>query len=317
MHETINRTLAALSLLGVLAMPAHAETPAVAGCPAEGEPRTEWRGISSLQGGKGYADTPMGQVHYRLVGPEDGRVIVLLHQTPWSMIQFADIQACLAAQGVRSLAIDTPGYGMSDRPPGEPSLAEYADNILPVLDTVGIDRAVFAGHHTGAGIAVAFAAAHPTRTGGLLLHGIPLYSEEERRTRLAKDHSRRELSTDGSHFSDYFASIRDYIGGAPGTAVTATWSTIAWYLAGEADIAHNAVFTAPTETALRAVTAPVLILSDEQDSLAANDRRAATLQPSFRFQQFSDGYSHSLMLDPARWARIAAEFSAEIAAASP
>jgi pimeloyl-ACP methyl ester carboxylesterase len=233
------------------------------------------------------------------------------------MIQFADIQACLASRGIRSLAIDTPGYGMSDRPAGTPSLADYADNIVPVLDALKIRRAVIAGHHTGAGIAIAFGAGHPDRTAALLLHGTPIYTDDERAARVAADHSDRKLSPDGTHLSDYFQSIRDYIGDASGTAVTATWSTLAWYLAGEADVAHDAVFNAPSEAALRSISAPVLILSDEKDSLAENDRRAAALRSSFRFQQFSDGHSHALMLHPARWARIAAAFTKEVAAETP
>lgn len=84
-----------------------------------------------LHGGEGYAATPLGEVHYRMVGPKTGPktgpIIVLLHQTPWSMIQYAEIQNCLAKAVGRSLAIDTPGYGRPDAPAGAPSISEYAD----------------------------------------------------------------------------------------------------------------------------------------------------------------------------------------------
>lgn len=295
--------------------PPQAATAAAPGtCPAESQATTEWLGISQLHGGKGYVDTPMGQVHYRLTGPKTGPVIVLLHQTPWSMIEFAQIQPCLAQMRVRSLAIDTPGYGLSDAPAGKPSLAQYADNLIPVLDKLGIREAVIAGHHTGAGIAIAFGARHPERTAGLLLHGTPIYTPAERAQRLAGAHDERKLSDDGSHLSDYYASIRKYVGDSPGVQVTATWSTLAWYLAGVSDVAHDAVFLAPSEEALRSVRTPVMIFSDTQDSLAANDRRAAGLQPWFRLTEFSQDRSHALMLQPAKWARLAAQYVKDVEA---
>lgn len=92
----------ALTLLAAIPVAA-----ARAACPAEGTQDTHWAGIGQLRGGKGYVETPMGEAHYRLTGPGDGPVIILLHQTPWSMIQYGEIQACLAERGVRSLAIDS------------------------------------------------------------------------------------------------------------------------------------------------------------------------------------------------------------------
>ena len=286
--------------------------PAKPTCPTPGTSDTRWIGLSQLHGGKGYADTPMGQVHYRLTGEGDGPVLLLLHQTPWSMIQYAEVQTCLAGLGVRTLAVDTPGYGMSDAPEGRPTIADYADNIIPVLDELGIENVIVAGHHTGAGIAAAFVARHPDRTVGLLLHGTPLYSEEEHAQRLALPERGRELAPDGSHLSSYFNSIRDYVGTEPRTLVTANWSTLFWYLAGAADVAHDAVYRYDLEKDLLAVRSPVLILSDKGDSLHENDMRAAKMRPWFRYRLFSDGRSHSLMIDPARWSVLAARFVQEI-----
>jgi pimeloyl-ACP methyl ester carboxylesterase len=35
----------------------------------------------------------------------------------------------LAACGIRAIAVDTPGYGMSDVPQSPPALSEYADSF--------------------------------------------------------------------------------------------------------------------------------------------------------------------------------------------
>ena len=287
------------------------------GCPAAGTNTTEWIGMRLLQGGKGYARTPMGEVHYRLVGNGNGPAMLLLHQTPWSMIEFAEIQACLAERGVRSVAVDTPGYGMSDAPAGRPTIAQYADVLVPVLDSLHIGKVIVAGHHTGSAIAAAFAARHPERTLGVLLHGTPLYTAEERTQRLTAKARSRTLSDDGAHLSDYYRYIRNYAGHDPRTRITATWSVFNWYEAGVNDIAHDAVFNNDMSTDLDKVRAPVLILSDAKDSLHINDERAAHLYPRFRYLQFSDGGAHALMIDPARWAAIAAHFVADVGKQSP
>ena len=138
-----------------------------------------WPGVGALRGGKGYVSTPMGQVHYRAQGPASAPIsMLLLHQTPMFMVEYAAVQNELAKREIRSIALDTPGTGMSDPPPGMPSIEELADNIVPVLDGLGIKRVLVAGHHTGASIATAFAARHPDRTAGVILHGVPLFSPE-------------------------------------------------------------------------------------------------------------------------------------------
>lgn len=106
-----------------------------------------------LKGGRGYAPTPMGQVHYRLMA-----------QGP----------------GFRSLAVDTPGYGMSDAPTGMPTIGQYADNC--------------------------FAARHPTRVTAVVLHNAPNYNPAERAQRLALSGTDCTLKPDGSHLSGYMAS---------------------------------------------------------------------------------------------------------------
>jgi pimeloyl-ACP methyl ester carboxylesterase len=296
------------------ASPALAQTAKAPACPAVGTHEAPWIGLRELQGGKGYAETPMGSVHYRLVGAGTGGgggpVLLLLHQTPWSMIEFAEIQNCLAEKGVRSLAVDTPGYGLSDAPQGSPSIAQYADNLVPVLDHLHIGRVVVAGHHTGSAIAAAFAARHPDRTAGMIMHGTPLYSPEERAQRLGAPEKPRVIKDDGSHLADYYQYIRDYAGPDPRTRVTAMWSTFAWYESAANDIAHDTVFRNDMGADLARVKAPVLVLSDAKDTLHVNDERAAK-QYGFAYVQFSDGGAHAMMIDPARWAGIAADFVAK------
>lgn len=276
-------------------------------CPPGGEPSAEWVGTGRVAGGKGYVDTPVGQVHYRMAGPEEGVPVLLLHQTPWWIIQYAEIQSCLAELSVPSLAVDRPGYGLSDPPTTEMAVEDYADNLVAVLDGLGIEKVAVAGHHTGAAVAATFAARHPDRVTAVILHGVPVYTEQERKERLALPHREFEIFEDGHHLSDYYEDIWAYAGASAYSRVSVNWSVLNWYLSGKGDTAHLAVFENDLVPALDAIEAPVLILSDLRDSLHANDQRTAE-RWSFTYRQFSEGTAHEMMAHPGRWAGFVAEF---------
>ena len=74
--------LGALSSTSALAATEPAEPPPTARAAACVPPSMQdatWDGLGVLKGGKGYAPTPMGQVHYRLMGPKTGPVVLLIH----------------------------------------------------------------------------------------------------------------------------------------------------------------------------------------------------------------------------------------------
>jgi pimeloyl-ACP methyl ester carboxylesterase len=126
---------------------------------------------------RGYADAGYGQVHYREAG--SGRPLLLLHQTASSSAMYERAAPHLAGR-FRVIAMDTPGFGMSDPHP-EPSIEAYAAAVLALLDTLGVDRAAVVGFHTGAGIAIELAASHAERVEAAILIGVlPMKSDEDR-----------------------------------------------------------------------------------------------------------------------------------------
>lgn len=277
-----------------------------------GTSNDDWRGWGVLSGGKGYAASPLGQVHYRDIGPrDDEHAIVLLHQSPMSMIQFAEVQNALAELGVRAITIDTPGYGSSDRPPHQPTIEEFASNLVYVLDHLAIDKVIVAGHHTGAQIAASFAANHPDRVVGVILHGAAQFNDEERtkyQSRMGTGRPRTPV-VDASHLVHRFnfpmSSREQRILDAK------TWLAITAFIQGP-DIGHWAAFHYDMEPDLKAIRVPGMILSDTEDEVHYIDVRVAKMRPDFKYVEFSDGNLLELMAQPQRWAQIAAEFSAEI-----
>jgi pimeloyl-ACP methyl ester carboxylesterase len=272
-----------------------------------------WRGAGVLAGGKGYAATPMGQVHYRDIGPRDARVpLLLIHQAWMSMIEYAEIQDALARLGYRSIAVDTPGYGMSDPAPGQPTIEDLAENLVPVLDDLGLRRVIVVGHHTGSLIAAAFAARHPDRVVALVLHGNPFFTRAESAAALAQPDFDRTPRADGSNFSKFFTY--DVPGDPhPQTAAnlrSRTWMLLSMYMMGP-DIGHWAVYHYDMTADAKAIRAPTLILTDAHDGINYMDVRLARLRPDFAYQVFSNFTGIQMMNEPRRWAEMVGAFVAK------
>lgn len=70
----------------------------------------------------------------------------------------------------RCIAIDLPGTGDSDKPPGPYSTEGYADQVAAFLGAIGIERAHVAGVSLGAAVGMHVAARHPGRVRSLSLH---------------------------------------------------------------------------------------------------------------------------------------------------
>jgi pimeloyl-ACP methyl ester carboxylesterase len=271
----------------------------------------DWVGARALAGGKGYAPGKLGQIHYRMLGEGGGTPFLLIHQTPIGFSEYVDVQPALAAAGRRSVAMDNPGYGFSDPAPGPVTVGDLADHLVPLCDQLRLSRVIVAGHHTGAAIAAAFAARHPGRTAGVVLHGTPLYDEGERATRLARLASTATpLKPDGSHLSDLFMAIGKHAGIDAQSLAGLTWATIGSLLAGPTSPVYRAVFSNDMSADLRAIRAPTLVLTDTHDVLHPNDQRVVGLRPDFTLRQFSQGRSFALMREPRRWAQVLLEFAA-------
>lgn len=138
---------------------------------------------------RGYADSRFGQVHYRIAAGGQGTPILCLHQTPSSGADWLPVMEPLA-QGRTIVALDTPGYGMSDTPPAPVTIEEFAqiaDCFMADLADQGVIPGGgyhVLGFHTGSLIATELARAFPDRVQRMVLFGLAAYPAELRQAKL-------------------------------------------------------------------------------------------------------------------------------------
>lgn len=124
--------------------------------PADGGREMEFRGATlrytDRHGAGARADTP---------------AVVFIHG--WASARwFWDAQMAGLGAERRLIAIDLPGYGESEDVADEHSFDLYADAIVAVLDTAGVERAVLVGHSNGVATVRQVWRRHPERAAGLV-----------------------------------------------------------------------------------------------------------------------------------------------------
>ena len=112
---------------------------------------------------------PHMEVAAHLYGPEDGHPVIALHGWLDNAASFSRLAPML--KGLRIVALDLPGHGLSDhRPPGvNYQLWDYATEVLQAAEQFGWKRFSLLGHSLGAIISVLIASAVPERIERLAL----------------------------------------------------------------------------------------------------------------------------------------------------
>jgi len=163
---------------------------------------------------RGFADTSVGQVHYRAAKPQGAvstRPLVMFHGSPSSSRSLARLVACLGDQRC-VIAFDTMGQGDSCPPPSaDVTFEDYAQFYAEALSSLGpaFDRVDLFGTHTGARIAAEFAIANPARTGRLILDGMRRGPSEFWHEYAAALDLSQDIDEDGTQFHKAWSKLRD------------------------------------------------------------------------------------------------------------
>ncbi|WP_370961170.1 4,5:9,10-diseco-3-hydroxy-5,9,17-trioxoandrosta-1(10),2-diene-4-oate hydrolase [Amycolatopsis sp. cg9] len=114
------------------------------------------------------------RLHYHEAGAEHAETVILLHGGGPGASAWSNFGRNLPefAKHYRTIAVDQPGFGRSDKPTEHPQYFRHsADAVAGLMDSLGIERAHFVGNSLGGGAAVRFALNHGKRAGRLVLMG--------------------------------------------------------------------------------------------------------------------------------------------------
>jgi pimeloyl-ACP methyl ester carboxylesterase len=104
-------------------------------------------------------------------GPPHGEPVVMLHGWGASAYMFRQALTLLPTRGLRAIAVDLRGHGLSDKPAesGAYTLGAYCADVDGLLDMLELTRAALIGQSMGGGLALHCALRNPDRVSGLVL----------------------------------------------------------------------------------------------------------------------------------------------------
>ncbi len=103
---------------------------------------------------------------FHVVTAGEGPPLLLLHGWPEFWLTWKPVMERLAGR-YHLIAPDLRGFGDSDKPAGPFGAAEHAQDLVALLDALGLDRVGVVGHDVGGAIMQALARAAPERVAGL------------------------------------------------------------------------------------------------------------------------------------------------------
>lgn len=115
-----------------------------------------------------YATVPGARIFYRDTGG-GGVPVILLHAATGSSRVWEYQIPAFAAAGYRVIAFDRRGWGRTTINSAESQLGTAADDLLGLLDQLGLDRVHLVGTAAGASVALDFVLSYPRRVRSLVI----------------------------------------------------------------------------------------------------------------------------------------------------
>jgi pimeloyl-ACP methyl ester carboxylesterase len=114
-------------------------------------------------------------IHLHFAEQGEGPLVILCHGFPESWDSWRHQLPALSAAGFHAVAVDMRGYGRSDRPEAidQYTLLHLVGDMVGLLDALGAEQAVIAGHDWGAPVAWHAALLRPDRFRAVIGLSVP------------------------------------------------------------------------------------------------------------------------------------------------
>jgi pimeloyl-ACP methyl ester carboxylesterase len=259
---------------------------------------------------RGYFECRYGQLHVHTAMPPGGGFdeatpLLFLHHSPMSGAAFHRMLGLMGRD--RSVyAPDLPGFGESDPPTAQPSIADYASAVGDFLDAMRLRRVDVAGYRSGSLVAVELALGKPDAVRRLVCVSVPIASEAERAAFRAAPWPPRPVD-DGSHLIAVWRRTRE--GGSSALPLEVLERTVAQSLRSgpQAWWGEHAALDYPTRERLARVKQPALLVRVQDEHWAATLQTRAIV-PAAQFVELSDVGNEAFERAPERLAQLLQEF---------
>lgn len=245
-----------------------------------------------------------------------GQPLVLLHAFPLSSAMWLEQRELLGSR-CRVITPDQRGFGGSALGADEPSLAACADDVIALLDGLGLDRVVLGGLSMGGYVAMELLRRAPERVSALLLADTKASADapEAREGRLRTAEVVERDGTDslaetmlpvllGSTTLETRAAVA---GRVRGLVAAAPAPAVAW--------ASRAMADRPDSVdVLRATDVPALVVVGDEDALSpvAQAQQMVDALPQGRLAVLPAAGHLTAVEDPAAFAAVVGGFLDEI-----
>lgn len=115
-----------------------------------------------------FIETNNIKLHY-LDFPHEGETLILLHGLTANAHSFDGFINSGLNQAVRVISVDLRGRSLSDKPDTGYSLEDHAQDILGLMDSLELEKVVFAGHSYGGRLGIYMSVHYPERVKKLVL----------------------------------------------------------------------------------------------------------------------------------------------------
>ena len=109
------------------------------------------------------------KINYIRYGNPEGAHLVLLHGWGQNIQMMKPVGDGLQKNDI--IILDFPGHGQSEEPKEVWTLEDFADMVHALLESIGIDKPILAGHSFGGKVSLIYASKYPTEK--LILFGSP------------------------------------------------------------------------------------------------------------------------------------------------
>ena len=142
---------------------------AASACTSREIPFAELRADYALPTSANFAAATGVSVHYTDEGPRSARAIILVHGFAASAYAWHPWAERLN-RDYRVIAIDLPGHGLTETPPGyQATLEGNAELVDALAAKLGVTHFVLAGNSMGGAVSLGYAMTHPDKLDGLVL----------------------------------------------------------------------------------------------------------------------------------------------------